>query len=391
MKKLSLLSTLLLFLAGLLPNLQTTANNTINKHPHLLANNKNVSYSINTDCDNQIPDIEWQNTIGGNGDESLSVIRPTVDGGYILGGSSNSNISGDKTNNSKGGYDYWIVKLNAAGDIVLQKTIGGNDYDYLTDIQQTTDGGYILGGYSYSGVSGNKTEPSQGIHGYGDYWVVKLSAIGTIEWQNTIGGDKDDYLTVIQQTTDGGYILGGYSWSGISGDKTEVCNGWDDYWVVKLSATGTIEWQNTISGDINDELTIISQTADGGYILGGYSDSDIANDKTEASQGYIDYWIVKLSSLGDIQWQNTIGGSDNDYLQSIQQTVDGGYILGGYSNSGISGDKTQTNKGGFDYWVVKINTTGYIEWQSTIGGSNDDNLSAIQQTADGGYILGAFF
>ena len=390
MKKLSLLSTLLLFLAGLLPNLQTIANNTLHEQAHLLANGLHVSNTLSTNCDNTIPDIEWQNTIGGSGDESLSIIRPTADGGYILGGSSNSNISGDKTNNSKGGYDYWIVKLNAAGDIEFQRTIGGNDYDYLTDIQQTTDGGYILGGYSYSGVSGNKTEPSQGIHGYGDYWVVKLSAIGTIEWQNTIGGDKDDYLTTIQQTTDGGYILGGYSWSGIFGDKTEVCNGWDDYWVVKLSATGTIEWQNTISGDINDELTIISQTTDGGYILGGYSDSGIANDKTEASQGSYDYWVVKLSATGIIEWQNTIGGSSYDNLQSIQQTTDGGYILGGYSYSGISGDKTEACQGYNDYWVVKLSATGTIQWQNTIGGSGDDQLQSIQQTADGGYILGGY-
>jgi subtilisin family serine protease len=202
---------------------------------------QSITLAVITDCSNPTPEIAWQNTIGGSGDDQLSIIRQTADGGYILGGSSNSDISGDKTQANKGGYDYWIVKLNATGQIQTQRTIGGSGDDYLSDIRQTTDGGYILGGYSNSGISGDKTEASQG--GY-DYWVVKLSATGAIEWQNTIGGNSTDYLQSIQQTIDGGYILGGYSNSGISGDKTEVNQGSSssssDYWAVKLSATGTI-------------------------------------------------------------------------------------------------------------------------------------------------------
>jgi PKD repeat protein len=386
MKKLSLLSTLLLFLAGLLPNLQTTANNTINKHPHLLANNKNVSYSINTDCDNQIPDIEWQNTIGGNGDESLSVIRPTADGGYILGGSSYSGISGNKTESSQGLFDYWVVKLSAIGIIEWQNTIGGNEGDYLTAIQQTTDGGYILGGYSWSDISGDKTETC---NGWDDYWVVKLTATGTIEWQNTIGGDDWDLLQNIEQTVDGGYIIGGTSNSGISGDKTDdnKCES-ADYWIVKLNSGGSVMWQRTIGGYNQDEITAIKQTNDGGYIIGGSSISSTSGDKTQINNGNFDYWVLKLSASGNIVWQSTIGGNGVDFLTSIEQTIDGGYLLGGYSNSDMTGDKTTINKGGYDYWVIKLSLIGTIEWQKTIGSNNNDNLSVANQIADGSYILG---
>jgi len=209
-----------------------------------------------------------------------------------------------------------------------------------------------------------------------------------IEWQNTIGGSSADQLNSINQTSDGGYILGGRSASGISGDKTEASQGHYDYWVVKINSLGVIEWQNTIGGSGNDELQSISQTSDGGYILGGWSNSGISGDKTEASQGSYDYWVVKLNSLGVIEWQNTIGGSSYDGLYSINQTSDGGYILGGFSESGISGDKTEASQGSWDYWVVKLNSLGVIEWQNTIGGSSYENLRSINQTSDGGYILG---
>jgi len=184
--------------------------------------------------------------------------------------------------------------------------------------------------------------------------VVKLDASGNIQWQNTIGGNIDDLLYSVQQTSDGGYILGGASGSGFSGDKTESSQGYFDYWVVKLYTTGNIQWQNTIGGGSLDHLNSIQQTSDGGYILGGVSISDISGDKTENSQGANDYWVVKLDASGNIQWQNIIGGNSGDYLTSIQQTTDGKYILGGYSESNISGDKTESSQGNFDYWVVKL-------------------------------------
>ena len=214
-----------------------------------------------------------------------------------MGGTSTSNISGDKTEISQGDFDYWVVKLDASGNIQWQNTIGGNGFDDLGSLQQTADGGYILGGKSNSNISGDKTENSQGVL---DYWVVKLDASGNIQWQNTIGGNGFDELISLQQTADGGYILGGYSVSNISGDKTENSQGGKDYWVVKLDASGNIQWQNTIGGNGNDELYSLQQTTDGGYILGGQSISNISGDKTENCQGFYDFWVVKLDAVSSV-------------------------------------------------------------------------------------------
>ncbi len=329
--------------------------------------------------------IEWQNTIGGSGDDWLHSISQTSDGGYILGGWSYSNISGDKTENSQGGEDYWVIKLNASGNIQWQNTIGGSNVDRVYSISQTFDGGYIIGGASASNISSDKTENSQG---FDDYWVIKLDTNGNIQWQNTIGGSGSDALRDIYQTSDGGYILGGYSTSNISGDKTENSQGFDDYWVIKLDTAGNIQWQNTIGGNGIDRLFTVLQTSDGGYALGGFSTSNISGDKTENSQGNEDYWVVKLDTSGSILWQNTIGGNGSDVLQTLSQTFDGGYIIGGFSNSNISGDKIENSKGYNDYWIVKLDASGNILWQNTIGGSDDDYLYSISQNPDGSYILG---
>lgn len=332
--------------------------------------------------------IEWENTIGGNRVDKLSSIQQCLDGGFIMGGQSNSDASGDKTEDTIGENfqeDYWVVKLDPNGTIEWDNTVGGDDVDELRSVYQTADGGFILGGHSDSDASGDKTEDRLG---WKDYWIVKLDMDGEVQWQNTIGGSDYDLLESIDQTTDGGYILGGFSRSNISGDKDEDSLGERDYWVVKLNPNGDIVWQNTIGGGAADLLWDVHQTMDQGYILGGYSYSNISGDKTEDSNGINDYWVVKLNPNGDIEWQNTIGGSDADELRSIKQTIDGGYILGGYSYSDISGDKTEDSNGLFDYWVIKLDNSGSIIWQNSIGGSADDFLNCVQQTSDNGFILG---
>ena len=209
--------------------------------------------------------------------------------------------------------------------------------------------------------------------------LICWSQAPDIEWQNTIGGSNTDDLYSIEQTADGGYILGGFSSSPLSGDKTEGFIGFHDYWVIKLDSIGNIEWQNTIGGVGNDDL-YITQSSDGGYILGGSSNSGISGDKTDSNKGGYDYWVLKLDATGSIVWQKTIGGNLDDKLYSLDETEDGGFLLGGYSYSGISGDKTEANKGGADYWVIKIDSTGNIIWQKTIGGSEFDGLYSVQCT-----------
>ncbi|MBP9882139.1 MAG: T9SS type A sorting domain-containing protein [Chitinophagales bacterium] len=338
----------------------------------------------------QAPAIEWQNTIGGTGYEFLYFAEQTTDGGYILGGYSISGISSDKAEESIGAEDYWVVKLNAAGDVEWENTIGGGNTDFLWTMDQTADGGFILGGRSISG--GGVGDKSESKIGNDDYWVVKLNAAGVVEWENTIGGLGYDLLFTVSQTIDGGYIIGGTSDSNISGDKTEARVGNTDIWVLKLNSSGSIVWQNDIGGLMNENIYSIEETQDGGFIIGGYSDSGISGDKTEANIGFTDYWVVKLDSAGGVVWDNTIGGSSGDQLYSLQETDDGSYIVAGVSSSGISGDKTEVSKGGSDYWIMKLSTSGSIIWQKTYGGLGSDLLysNSITQTNDGGYIVGGY-
>ncbi len=342
-------------------------------------------YLIGSFCHAQTPVKIWDKTIGGSSSDPLYSIVPMSDGGYILAGSSSSNISGDKSENSKGGPDYWVVKINSLGQKVWDKTIGGNDGDYLYSIISTSDGGYILAGKSYSNISGDKTENSKGV---GDYWLVKINSLGQKVWDKTFGGNFEDDLKSIISTSDGGYILAGYSNSNISGDKTENSKSiYYDYWVVKINSSGQKVWDKTIGGNDKDELNSIVATSDGGYILAGSSSSNISGDKSENSKGGFDYWVVKINSSGQKVWDKTIGGSNNDVLIAITSTSDGSFMLAGSSSSEISGDKIENSKGGFDYWVVKINSSGQKVWDKTIGGNSSDVVKSIILTTDSGYIL----
>lgn len=363
----------------------------------------------------QRPIIEWQRGIGGNSGLSgshnlLSDISQTSDGGYICGGTSNASHSAAKSEDSKGQYDYWIIKLDKDGKIEWDKTYGGSKNDYLYSIHQTKDGGYIVGGCSNSNKSGDKSDNSKGDstldNPYMDYWILKLDSNGNIEWQKTIGGALSDYLSAVRQLPNGQYIVGGSSWSGASFgipsfDKTDASFGYSDYWILKLDETGNILWRKSYGGNFPDEMSVsgggiseikgdINLCSDGGFLLGGTSSSGISGNKTEANKGTFDYWLIKTDSAGNIIWQKDFGGepSSRNYLRSFQETPDGNYIVGGYSDSDIGGDKTQNNNGTNDYWVMKLDINGNILWQKSIGGQFNNNLYSINVTNDNGFILG---
>lgn len=399
----------------------------------------------------QTPVIRWQKTIGGNYNDSLVSIIPTYDNGFIISGHSNSNISGNKTENSLGTYDYWVVKINGQGKIEWNKTLGGAGVDRDPVIIQTGDGGYVVAGTSISNISGNKTENA--INGSDDYWVVKIDSKGTVLWDNTIGavqkeelvsviedpiertlrvagnsytnyanfdktinnrgsslwsdywfvkldgkgkvlsdnlfgGGNEDILTAMRPAKDSGYILGGYSYSQGENDKTDTFIGNCDYWIVRIDANGNRKWDKTIGGINSDYETDVQQTFDRGFILGGYSNSPISFNKTETRKGVLDYWIVKTDSNGVVSWDKTYGGTKGDYLSSIAQTADSGYIMGGTSGSNISSDKSENSKGLEDYWIVKLDATGKIVWDKTYGGSRVDRLSVIKEISRDEYIIG---
>ena len=280
--------------------------------------------------------IQWDNTIGGSSAETAKSAALTSDGGSILGGISQSGISGDKTGHARGSMDYWIVKLDASGTVQWDKTFGGSGADFFKEVIQTADGGYMVAGHSSSPISGDKTIASKGGN---DYWILKLDAGGNIQWQRVFGGASNETMGSVVQTNDGGYMIGGSSESLPGGDKTSPNRGGADYWLLKLNASGNIQWQKTIGGNSHDFLNSIVLLADGTYICGGFSSSNAFHDKTENTNGAIDIWVVKIDANANIQWQNTIGGDREDYISwsDIHQTADGGYLLGGSSNSSMSG------------------------------------------------------
>jgi len=325
----------------------------------------------------QTPHIQWQKSLGGNYIDQANSIAQTNDGGYIVVGNSVS-TNGNVTAHY-GNWDIWAVKINGIGAIQWQRTLGGSNHDYATSIIQATDGDYVMAGYSFSNdsdVTGN--------HGIADYWIVKLDTIGDIKWQKSLGGNGNDWAQSIIQASDGNYVIAGSSYS-TNGNVTGN-HGDRDFWIVKIDTVGTIIWQKSLGGVRGDVAYSITQTYDGGFAVAGSSDST-SGDVTghHGSSLYHDYWVVKLSSAGTIEWQKSLGGTNNDEACSIIQTADSGYVVAGnsYSNNGdVSG-----NHGGADYWILKLNSVGTLQWQKSLGGTGDDKAYSMIKTTSGGFIL----
>jgi len=317
------------------------------------------------------PIIEWEKNYGGSEWEQAYEIEHTKDGGYIIAGKSFSNDGDIKGNISD--YDYWIVKINDSGNIEWEKNYGGIELDEARSIQQTTDGGYIVAGSSYSNdgdVEGN--------NGSSDFWIIKLDKIGNVEWGENYGGEETDFPNSIRQTSDGGYIIAGWTriFAAIWGQDI-------DYWIVKLNKTGELEWEKKY-GSINDEkANAVRQTNDGGYVIAGTTES---NDRdVGANNEETDIWVVKLDSIGNLVWEKNYGGLNNEEVYSIQQTIDSGYIVAGTTESKDE-DVTEYN-GNWDCWILKLEKTGNIEWEQNYGESEWDAAISIQETDADGYVV----
>lgn len=342
-------------------------------------------FSFSLNISSYAQDILWEKSYGGQESEYLFDAQPTADYGFILAGSSLSGKTGNKLQANIKDLDYWVWKMNEQGDLDWQRNLGGEGADFLQSIQGTLDGGFILAGTSTSMKSGDKKDNS---FGQEDFWIIKLNAKGDEEWQKTIGGSGRDMLKSIHQTKDGGYIIGGSSGSTVSGLKTEVYFGSLDYWVVKLDGTGNIEWQKVYGGLFMDRLESILPTKDEGYIVGGWSNSSKSGNKSEDAIGEGDYWILKLDKKGNIDWQRTIGGEADDHLYAIIEIKNEGYLVGGNSVSGASGNKNESNGKGTDFWILKLSETGEVDWQKTYDFGKTDVLISITENKDGSFLLG---
>ncbi|HXS37792.1 MAG TPA: T9SS type A sorting domain-containing protein [Flavipsychrobacter sp.] len=332
----------------------------------------------------QGPDIVWAKTYGGTKGDFGNWIQQTINDGYIVVGGTYSS-DGDVIGYHGGfGEDFWVVNLKDS-NIVWEEALGGSADDIAYSVATTTDAGYIVAGHTFS-IDGDV----MGNHGGSDMWIVKLSSGGSIEWQKCLGGSMDEKAYSIQQTKDGGYIVAGSTLSD-DGDviRTRVpADSSQDMWIVKLDDTGKILWQKCLGGSYSEVAWSIAQTTDNGYIVAGSTNSDDGDvSGYHGTPNYNDdYWVVKLDDTGKITWQRCLGGSLDDQALSVQQTIDGAYIVAGsaYSNDGdVSG-----NHGGADTWVVKLTDTGII-WDRCYGGSSDDEPWSIQHTNDGGYLVSA--
>ncbi len=356
----------------------------------------------------QAPDTLWTRTFGTSDIDEGNSVQQTIDGGYIITGLKKG--SGGFFDYEEG--DLWLIKTDAIGDTLWTKTYEFGSKDWGNSIQQTTDSGYIITGVN------NYNGPMYGP--WGDLWLIKTDANGDTLWTKSFGGNGSEVGRSAQQTTDGGYIITGYThpyglgsvdlwliktnangdsiWTKTFGDSgSDVGNsvdttfdggyiitgttetfggGVDDVWLIKTDANGDTLWTRTFDGSPYDRGNSVQQTSDGGYIITGM---------TSAYRGVFfsgDVWLIKTDANGDAVWTKTFGDTSRairDWGNSVQQTNDCGYIVTGVRNFDHSGSS--------GVWLIKTDTNGDTLWTKTVGGSYPDEGNSVQQTSDGGYIV----
>ena len=296
---------------------------------------------------NSSGDVVWSNTFTNPGGPSMSggySVKQTTDGGYII--LAQSYVFG-------GSFDGIMIKTDASGNEEWIQSYDSGDDELVYEVAQTSDGGYIFAG-------------GQGVvvQDHADGWLVKTDASGNVEWEQLYGGDEDDAFYALDQTSDGGYVMFGFTQSyGLS----------DSYmWMVKADANGNEEWNRSFGGGLGEWCYDGMQTSDGGYIMTGYTLSYSATGQ--------DAWLVKTDAAGNEEWSQNYGGQYNDYGNSVKQTPDGGYVVGGYSSSFSAG-------GDSDFWIFKTDADGVEEWNQSYGGTEDEDFESLALTTDDGYIL----
>ena len=291
--------------------------------------------------------ITFQKTFGTVPSDAGYCIRQTIDGGFIICGNTSRAHGGNSA------YDIYLIKIDSIGDTLWTKAYGGDNIEFGLSVEQTTDGGYIVAGYTWSFGAGDW-----------DAYVIKTDVNGDTLWTKTYGGSDKDYAHCIRETSDGGFIFTGMTRS--------FGMGHFDVYMVKTDMNGNLLWTKTFGGADYDAGYSVEQTIDGGYIITGITAS--------FGSGNDDIYLIKTDSIGNSVWKKAIGGISVDGSNFVQQTSDTGYIIAGYTYMGFG-------TGDYDAYVIKTDPNGNPLWTKAYGGIDDEAVSTVQETSDGGYII----
>ncbi|AKA35073.1 hypothetical protein [Flagellimonas lutaonensis] len=329
-------------------------------------------------------ELAWMKNFGGSGEDTAQAVVKTSDGGYAILGYTNS-TDGDIMNKSLAVNDYWLLKLDADGNLLWSKTYGGSKDDRGQSVIETGDGGFAIVGYAMSDDGDGSN--NEGFH---DNWILRLDATGNILWEKSFGFSGHDHSYDVVQTADGGFFFAGFldvTQSGGEGNFGKggylTRHGVGEFWGTKLDAQGNLQWRRYFGGTNNDRAYGVVVAHDGGFVMAGASESDDF-DITDPKGSY-DFWVVKVDKNGTLVWQRSLGGSGIDIARDITKTADGGYMVVGHTFS-VDADVSKNN-GESDVWLVKLDDNGNMLWQKTFGGSEFDAAESISPTIDGGFLI----
>jgi len=343
---------------------------------------KKLSMSVLTMCtflSLAAQDVIWQKDIKSGTQDFLSQVTTTIDGQYLITGSSiqagSQKMGAGSNAKQNNGYDFHLIKLNQGGEEVWEKYFSGQNHDYLSATVATEEGNFVLAGTTYSGKSLDKKDESKG---GSDIWLIRINEFGDEMWQKTIGGVSDEEARAVIQTTDLGFFVAANVQNSAKGYGSK------DILIVKLDKNGGIASQIILGGKGLDEVEKMIPTKDGGALLGIYSRSNVGGSKKTENFGEGDYWIIKLNKEGKLEWEKNFGGKGDDHLRTLALTSSG-FLIGGESRSERSGNKTVGLEEGTDLWLVSLNERGEEIWQKSYNFKNRDvlmGMSVINQSQE---------
>lgn len=337
-----------------------------------------VAYIISLNSYSQVPTIQWQKGMAGSQQDATTETILTTDGGYISIGDAYSTDLDFATSHGNG--DGWVTKYDVNGITQWSKILGGSSLDNLLSITQTSDGGYIVVGRTHSNdgdVSGFHTHINTT-----DGWVVKLNSSGVIQWQKCLGGTGSDLCRSVLATANGGCIIAG-STTSLDGDVStnHGTGNTSDYWVVNLDANGTIIWEKIYGGSAEDQTFSISKTSDGGYAVAGMAMSSDGDVTVHSGASFaFNCWIIKINATGVLQWNTSFLLSSHAAPSCIKETTNHDFIISG--RSGMAGSLST-----FDALVIKLDSAGTLQWYKTFGGSLQDDFYSVIELSNSNYLL----